>query len=284
MSLDLFIFIITSLCTSALVFIPLVNELIEREPNPISNKVRGKGKRSNKNIPKKKKALFGKFTTWGKLFLFVSILTLGFTIWGKIRDDNKKRLDELKLSSKDNEYKEELRKLRYTIDTLSVDPADNVSEGFSLSSILNFDDILDRRKKYVFDCGESLTMNRISLFLDYDNNLVFSIVDNSSVTYSVRTVPNFITFKKGATYFLHCDIGYSKDYSFLRIFLDDRLVGQQSFNNRIAGEKLKWENCRIGGDLEGKNNGAFMVSDVVAFGKVFRRKEIKDIMYRLIPN
>lgn len=266
-----------------MVILPLLKDVIKREQEPNAKK---KYSRKAKNLTvttsTNSKDIFKKLTWSGKWLIFAAFITIGFSIWAKIRDDKQRIINELNLSTTISKYEDELKKLRLTIDTLSNDPSEKVSEGFSLSSILQIGDILDRRKKFIFDCGESMEINRLSLYLDYDNNLVFTVIDNSGVTYSVRAVPNFVSFKDNASYFLHCDIGFSKEFSFIRIFLDDRLVGIQTFNNRISGEKLNMNNFHIGSDMSGNYPGEFMVSSTIVWKKVLNRKEIMGVMNNLV--
>lgn len=227
----------------------------------------------------KSKSLVQRITPAGWTFVVIGLFVIGAAICGDIRT----RKSEQDLKDVQRTLVREVRGLKYTIDTMSQDPADSVSDGFTLSAILVVNDSPDRRLKYIFDCGESMTLNRISLYLDRDNNLVFTVFDNSGVPYSVRSVPNFVNFKRGAQYFLHCDIGYSDDFSFIRIFLDDRMVGKQMFNNRISAENIKGGNCTIGGDLNGENNGSFLLQSLVVWKKVFSRKDIGGIMSKMIP-
>lgn len=284
MNLDLSIYITILICATAMAILPLVKDVIKREEAERDNKRTKKRKPSTQKVEgKQKKNIFQKLTWSGRMLLFCAAITIGFSIWGKIRDDRQKDLIQTTALNETRDLKDEIKSLRFTIDTLSNDPSDKVTNGFSLFSILQVEDVLDRKKKFIFDCGESAYLNRLSLFLDYDNNLVFSIIDNSGVTYSVRAVPNFVTFKDKATYFLHCSIGYSNNFSFIRIFLDDRLVGIQTFNNKISGEKFDWVNPRIGSDLKGDFNGKFFLESIVFYKKVFNRKQIIDIMNHLIP-
>ena len=267
MDLDVIIYLSILICTAIIGFLPLVKDVKKiEEIAPQRKKAKGRPPA----IAFRKKGLFPELTKWGKVLLFFTFLTIGLSVWSKIRDNRNA-----------NALTNEVRDLKFVIDSTRDDPAEKVTTGFSLFSILQVGDVPERKRKFIFDCGESISANRLSLFLDFDNNLVFSIIDNSGVTYSVRAVPNFATFKPNATYFLHCSVGYSKDYSFIRIFLDDRQIAMQSFNNKIAGEKLIWRNPTIGCDMERMFCGKFFLSSVLSYQRVFLRKDIIGIMNKM---
>lgn len=277
MVLDLFIYTVILVSAAITAYLPLVKDVIKKEPVMATKK--------KTRVPKKPAIKggisFKRLTPAGRCFIFCIALFIGFSVWQFIRDNYEKKKVKNDYNEVVKNLAKEIKKLNYTIDTLSDDPSERVTDGFSLFAILQVNEVLDKKKKYIFDCGESTTLNRLSLYLDFDNNLVLTIIDNSGVPYSVRAVPNFISFKEKATYFLHCSIGYSKDFSFIRIFLDDRLVGIQTFNNKISAEKLNCAMPKIGCDMENHFCGSFYLSSLIIHKKAFKRKEIIDIMNRL---
>jgi hypothetical protein len=166
------------------------------------------------NRDKRIKNVFKKITWSGWLLIILMIITLCLVYWKDERDEAQRKKDK-------EDFMSEVRSLKIVIDSLSVDPAERVSEGYGISGILMANEVLDNKRKFIYDVGETLDKNRASIYVDADNNMVFRIIDDNGETYSVKATPNFLTYKKNAFYFLYCDIGYSKDYSFMRIYLDD---------------------------------------------------------------
>ena len=52
------------------------------------------------------------------------------------------------------------------------DKADNEFPGFGISAILTIHSVNEKRRKFILDYGKSEERDRISLYLDIDNNLV----------------------------------------------------------------------------------------------------------------
>jgi len=198
-------------------------------------------------------------------------------------ESNRVKHQNIEYNSNIQGSREDIKSLKYIIDTLSVDPAEKVNEGFALSGILTIHDVPENRRKFIFDFGESLYKNRVSLYLDNDNSIVLRVLDTYGETFSVKAIHDFITFKKEARYFLYCDIGYTEEYSFIRIFLDDRQLARENFNSKIMLEDsiATFKNLHIGSDLEGKNNGKFSISFFSA-GKLLTYKqrifEMRDVI------
>lgn len=180
-------------------------------------------------------------------------------------------------------FQSEIRSLKIIIDSLSVDPAERDSVGLGLSGILTIGDIPDRRRKFLFDIGQSTEHDRMSLYLDFDNNLVFRVIDSHGETYSLRVVENFITFKQGAKYFIYCDVGSSKNYSFLRLYLDDRRIGIQEFNSKIDIAPINtMKRATMGADIDGNNAGKYTISMWGFYNNPLKKKELNQIMNRQI--
>ena len=65
--------------------------------------------------------------------------------------------------------------------------------GFTITALLKIQELKEERRKYIFDIGIDPRRNRISLYLDFDNNLVYSIIDNAGVPHTIK-IPQKISY------------------------------------------------------------------------------------------
>ena len=145
-------------------------------------------------------------------------------------------------------------------DKIAQNPEEYVHDGGGFYLILEVGEVNEPRRKFIVDFGTNPERNRVSLYSDIDNNLVYRILDAEGEAHSVKVPPNFHSFKKGARYFIYCDYGYSKKFSFMRMFIDDRQVGMSSSNNLINfPHKIDPNTGIIGTDMEKKYFGKFTI-------------------------
>lgn len=129
------------------------------------------------------------------------------------------------------------------------------------------------RRKYIFDLAETLNKNRVSLFLDANNVLVFELIDNSGEIYNVKIPQKLYPFNKWII--LYCEYGKTDEFSFLRIFVENKLIDQHKFKFKINLPINFQERMTIMADVLGKNNAVMKVAynsvGHVTLGKTKRR-------------
>jgi hypothetical protein len=94
--------------------------------------------------------------------------------------------------------------------------------GASIAMVLNINQQNEKRRKYFFDLAENTNTNRISLFLDANDIMVFELIDGFGEKYNVRIPPNIFPFNE--YFFLYCEYGTTEELSFLRVFIENKLV------------------------------------------------------------
>jgi hypothetical protein len=217
-----------------------------------------------------------------KFIFFISLFIISLYIWEGYRVNSQIVQEKVRSDSSKKSLDSEINSLKYMIDTSFEDPVLKVKNGFSVSGILTIKSDTSHRRKFIFDTGESLYKNRISLYLDPGDNLILRLIDNNGETFSVTRKINFITFKINARYFIYCDVGTSENYSFMRIFLDDREVARQNFNSSInIKSEEDFKGISLGSDIEGENNGNFEMS-FLSIGELLPKKKRVDLMNIMI--
>jgi len=126
---------------------------------------------------------------------------------------------------------------------------------------------------YIYDSGEKLS-NRISIYLDWKNNLVFRVIDNESKLWELCVDYDKTLFNE--YYIFYFEIGTSSDYSFMRIILDDKVIERQSYNyniNFIDPIKVN-KDFVLGADINLSNNGKFYITELAKLKSTVTNEKI----------
>lgn len=119
-----------------------------------------------------------------------------------------------------------LKQIQSTASPAQVDKADRGLPGRAFQAVFTIHTQTEKREKYLMDVGDALNRNRVSLFLDENNHLVYRIIDDEETSHVVRVRPGIDTFQPEAKYLFTFDYGISADYSFMRLFINDKEVGR----------------------------------------------------------
>jgi hypothetical protein len=159
---------------------------------------------------------------------------------------------------------------------------DSIYSGFGLYFVISVNSINQDRRKFIFDGGDA-SKNRISLYLDKADNLVYRILDNESEPHLLKIPQRLTTFKAGSTMVVFLDYGYKEDKSFMRILVNDRELGEKVFRYPINLPKsLNFKKFRIGCDFSGENCSDFYGMEFIAWSESFSEKKHKAILENVI--
>ncbi len=133
----------------------------------------------------------------------------------------------------------------------------------------------ENRKQFVYDKGESLDKNRISVYLDELNNLCFRIINKYSETFTIKFTYNEYPELFSKPLFLFFEYGKSENLSYMKMFINEKVVLKQinKYSLNFEYEKLllndpekkimldipQNEKHSIGTDLEKKYGGNFVL-------------------------
>jgi len=107
-----------------------------------------------------------------------------------------------------------------------VDKADRGLPGLAFQAVFTIHTQTEKRDKYLMDMGDALDRNRVSLYLDENNDLIYRIIDDLGSPHIIRISQGINTFQPEAKYLFTIDYGLSPDYSFMRMFINDKEVGR----------------------------------------------------------
>ena len=210
----------------------------------------------------------------------------------------------LKECNNDSPKKSDIAKLS---DQINPDLAKNITQGFSIYMVLAQKEVSDNRRKYIFDYGQSINKNRISLYFDASNNLMFSIINQNGEPYTCSVPASSYTIIPNIPFFVFMDCGTSPTSSFMRVRINDRVVYEsksqfaidfidKSFfdSTRLSmlglrrlekpfdfyTDKLFFSRDKKGmvcADLNSENIGKFHMFELMAFGRLLPKDGIEKI-------
>jgi len=195
----------------------------------------------------------------GFALLGISLLLFIFSIIQSINSDR-----ELNTLQKDHEELKsdyESLKIQY-IQTGNI--ADTTSlPGISISLLLSIPNQKKSKEKYILDYGESISRNRISIYLDADDRLTFRIIDSSSNHYSAKIDNKKFTLRNKLCYIL-CEYGESGNSSFIRILINGETLAYNFANPKIdITHVLGLRNGVVGADLKRKHHSMFSSHELI---------------------
>ncbi len=145
--------------------------------------------------------------------------------------------------------------------------------GFSVDMVIRLKLQKENRRKYIFDLAKNPDHDRVSLYLDADNIMTFQVLDKNGETYNVKIPPATYSFNKFM--FLQCDYGFTDEFSFLRLFINNKFIEQYKFKFKITLPDDYKEHMILMADIFGKNGTAMTISHFslskFVFGKTLRR-------------
>lgn len=106
------------------------------------------------------------------------------------------------------------------------------------------------RNKYIIDIGDSsknLLSNRISIYLDQNNNFCFRVIGRDSVIsgikFKIRVPTDYFHF--------HCNFGFNNiDTAYMAIYINNNIVAQETFVNRFKMDFIH-QFFTVGANLKG---------------------------------
>jgi len=119
-----------------------------------------------------------------------------------------------------------LKQIKSSASPEQVDRADRGLPGLAFQAVFTIHTQTEKRNKYLMDMGDALNRNRVSLYLDANNNLIYRIIDDEGTSHMIRVSQGINTFQPEAKYLFTIDYGLSSDYSFMRLFINDKEVGR----------------------------------------------------------
>ena len=167
--------------------------------------------------------------------------------------------------------KKEIELLSEKIDSLFQKftiPDDTTSAkfpGFSTHLVIKLFKQDVQRSKYIFDLGESLHKNRVSLYLDKSNILTYRLIDMWDEQYSVKIPEGNSGYSFNDFMYLNCEYGVTEFFSFMKIFIDGKLIEKSKYKFKIPLPTNIQGSMTLAADLSGLNNCKMEIAEYIVY-------------------
>jgi hypothetical protein len=154
-------------------------------------------------------------------------------------------------------------------------PLDEKLPGFGSGMMVETKDITEMRRKYHFDF-HTPDGAKAAFYLSASNRYAFSVTDihGEPYTLDIPLGSNGIPFEKWS--YVFCEAGTASSYAYLRALVNGSEVARRDFDFPIDLGSRQWMPT-IGADANGKNPGAFMLSEIGVYSMTLTDAELKTI-------
>lgn len=155
---------------------------------------------------------------------------------------------------------------------------DEIIDAHSYFTLLKLKDTSLNRNKYILDAGKFINKDRVSLYVNNKNDLVFRIIDKNKQVDSVfiRNQPNLFKY----SWLVNCEYAYGRDFALLRLFVGDSLGMEKKILHKaeLSSAKGFVQNLTMGSDMTNENGGVFVMAFFATFGKLLEENERGNIV------
>jgi hypothetical protein len=176
----------------------------------------------------------------------------------------------------------EMKSLLMSIQVAQMGAPETNCSGLSLHCLLRLNDPVNGRNNFLFDVGQSLEHDRISLFVDANRNLCVQALDGNARRMLVRVPPGLGTFTFGTWMYLIFEYGHSQDLGFVRLLINGRELSRDHYDGPFV---VGPNGCDLvmGSDLARQNGGVFDMEETAVYGKT-STSEMRSNMIKYLDN
>ncbi|MBS1781336.1 MAG: hypothetical protein JST70_18560 [Bacteroidetes bacterium] len=205
---------------------------------------------------------------------FLSFFVLVFSVIQEYKNEKDSTNDKHEIINNNNQNTEKI------INVLDDDPSKLAKDGFSIYLVISTTSSSEKRRKFIVDLGQDTNKYRMSIYQDYEDNLIFRIIDGVGESFTLKVPSTSYTFNANTKFLLYCDCGISNNLSYMRMRVNDKLIGETSFKvkiNLVGNIFLDPMKMFLGADMSGNNGGSFSISEEVIWQRALNSHEINTI-------
>jgi len=225
-----------------------------------------------------------KYSPLNRFFIITGLITvLGFigfiitTFSGQTL--TKKDLDPLAKQTDIEDIKQQLLQIESELNRNLIN-ADTVEySGYSVSLMATIYNRIYDRQAYIFDIGNDINKERLSLYINKSDELCFRIIDSNEEirTISVNSSTGYFRFNK--LMFITCEYGEKDNKSFQRILINGKEVEKYLYSSNLQlAKKIKLVGSTIGADLRGNNCSNILLKTNSIAHSTFTQKQVISFM------
>ncbi|MCA9732360.1 MAG: hypothetical protein H6696_11160 [Deferribacteres bacterium] len=153
--------------------------------------------------------------------------------------------------------------------------SDQKLNGVSIHFIVKFYKKNKHQRKFIYDLGEELSKNRISIYFDSEDYLCFRLIDNQQEPYTLK-IPKekYDRFFQQYQY-INCEFGISTDSSYMKILQNGTELSHNSVNYKIDInlKAINFKKYTIGASLNKNFYGKFDLAEFLVFSSTLTNLE-----------
>ena len=166
-------------------------------------------------------------------------------------------------------WQKEFKDLSELLKINNTDTTDIESTSFDI--LLKLSTMIEENEKYIFDAGKNILHNRISLFINNQDELCFRVIDKKEKNYYLKIPRKDYNFIYDFPTFLICEFVNSKNSSRLEIFAGTVSLKKNDFNHKIDFDfnELKSKNNHLDSNINFKLGSDLLNNNFAAFDTFF---------------
>ena len=152
--------------------------------------------------------------------------------------------------------------------------------GFSILMVLKLGNPIHGRDNFIFDCGQNVESNRISIFLDSNTNLCFSVTDREAKPLVIKVRPALDTFQLGSLFYFLCEYGSVQDFSSVRMVINGMEVAEINQTTPIImSYPVIVGTMVLSSNLNHQNGGVFGADTIAVFHETVDNANAKKLVH-----
>jgi len=157
--------------------------------------------------------------------------------------------------------------------------------GATLATVIELKEQPTDGRGYLFDMGQEVNSNRVSLFVEKGVGLVLETTTKHGKSRKI-TVPLGDDLDIGEPAIVYIEIASSEGLSYVRMFLGPKILDEFVTTEEVPIDIFDDDgdmNISFGADMLGNNNGAFLMGEHLTYSKIHSlstRLEIIDYLWR----
>ncbi len=161
-------------------------------------------------------------------------------------------------------------------DILFVEPEDKPIKSGTVYLLVNFLDNKKEDNRYLFDAAEDYNKNRISIYLQPDGYLTFSLFDNDYTSIQIREKIDEFELKN----WIQIGITWNESDGTLKLYINEKLKRVRSIGNIDFTDSFK--GIFIGSDIQGTHQANAIIDEVRVSSKPFSDKYFEQTYFNII--
>lgn len=149
--------------------------------------------------------------------------------------------------------------------------------GFSMHMVVLFKEITEKRRKYIFDLGNT-KKERVSMYFAPSNEFTLAFIDSQGDPHALRVPsgPEGVPLKE--LIYFSCEIGVTENSTKLRVLVNGQQVGGLDLPFKANPSDLDPKGAVLGANLKGELGASFDITEIVLYSTTVTTEETQKLL------